>query len=145
MLLDCFKNIEWLVENGRPYFGLTLAAPQAVSLDPYNLDFGDQVVGRRSKAKRITVTNTGLKPLYIRSVTGEGDNWSDYTLATDTCTGATVDPNKACIIDVTFAPSSTGERSASLKLSDDAYDSPQTVSLKGNGINSVDAPPFEAR
>ena len=122
-----------------------VAQQQSVSLDPGSLDFGNQVVGRRSKAKRITVKNTGVKPLYVGSVTGEGDNWSDFAIVTDTCTGATVAPNKACIIDVTFAPSHTDERNASLKLNDDAYDSPQAVSLKGNGINSADAPPFAAR
>jgi hypothetical protein len=120
-------------------------SPPYVSLVPDQLDFGDQVVGRRSKAKRITVTNTGGKPLYISSVSGDGDNWNDFSVVNDTCTGATVDPNRACIIDVAFAPSRTDERNASLKLEDNAPDSPQTLSLTGNGINSQDVPPFISR
>jgi hypothetical protein len=132
--------------NGfRPPPGLQYAATPAVSLDPDRLDFGDQVVGRRSKAKRITVTNAGGKPLYISSVTGDGDNWSDFSVINDTCTGTTIAPNRACIIDVTVNPSDTDERNASLKLEDNAPDNPQSFSLTGNGINSDDIPPFVSR
>jgi HYDIN/CFA65/VesB-like, Ig-like domain len=117
-------------------------APPFASLDPASLDFGDQVVRRRTAAKRITVTNTGGKALYFDSVTVAGDNAGDFTLVKDSCTGVAVDPNKACVIDVTFTRSQTDERNASLKLTDNALDSPQQVSLTGNGINSNDMPPF---
>jgi hypothetical protein len=132
--------------NGfRPLPGFQDVAPPSVSLLPDHLDFGDQVVGRRSKAKRITVTNAGGKSLYISSVTGDGDNWSDFSVINDTCTGATIVPNRACIIDVTVTPSDTNERNASLKLVDNAPDSPQALSLTVNGINSDDIPPFVSR
>ena len=121
------------------------ALPPSVSLDPDSLDFGDQVVGRRSAAKRVTVMNTGGKPLSVYSVSGDGDEWGDFSIIKDTCTGATIAPNQACIIDITFTPSRTDERNGSLKLMDNAFDSPQTVSLTGNGINSNDVPPFERR
>ncbi|MCM3903571.1 MAG: choice-of-anchor D domain-containing protein [Pyrinomonadaceae bacterium] len=131
-------------------FGLTHAnqdpapppSPPYVSLVPDNLDFGDQVVRRTSAAKRITVKNTGGQPLYFDSVELSGDNPTAFAVLKDTCTGATVDPNKACIVDVTFTPSATGGRNARLKLSDNALDSPQRLKLKGNGINSNDVPPF---
>jgi hypothetical protein len=132
--------------NGfRPLPDFQGAATSYVSLVPDHLDFGDQVVGRRSKAKRITVTNAGGKSLYISSVTGDGNNWSDFSVINDTCTGATIAPNKACIIDVSVTPSDTDERNASLKLEDNAPDSPQALSLTGNGINSDDIPPFVSR
>ena len=132
--------------NGlRPPLGFQVAATPYVSLVPDHLDFGDQVVGRGSKAKRITVTNVGGKALNIRSVTGDGDNWSDFSVVKDTCTGATIAPSRACIIDVTVTPSGTDQRNASLKLEDNAPDSPQALSLAGNGINSEDVPPFVSR
>jgi hypothetical protein len=132
--------------NGfRPPLGFQDAATPSVSLVPDHLDFGDQVVGRRSKAKRITVTNTGGTSLNINSVSGDGDNWSDFSVVKDTCTGATIAPNRACIIDVTVTASDTDERNANLKLEDDAPDSPQALSLTGNGINSDDIPPFDSR
>ena len=91
-------------------------ATPSVNLIPDKLDFGNQVIGRRRKSERITVSNTGGKSLYISSVTGDGDNWSDFSVVNDTCTGATIAPNRACIIDVTVSPSDTDERNVSLKL-----------------------------
>ncbi len=40
----------------------------------------------------------------------------------------------ACTITVTFTPSANGIRSASITITDDAADSPQSVPLSGNGI-----------
>jgi len=129
-------------------FGLTpklqdiAPSPPYVSPAPDKLDFGNQVVRRTSAAKRITVKNTGGKPLYIDSIELGGDNPNSFTIVKDTCTGATVDQNKACIVDVTFTPSGTGGRNARLRLNDNALDSPQRLRLKGNGINSNDVAPF---
>lgn len=117
-------------------------SPPSVTLNPDNLLFADQVVRRTSAAKRITVRNTGGQSLYIDSVTITGDNPNSFAIANDTCTGATVEANKACIVDVTFTPSGTGERNARVKLSDNAPDSPQRLRLKGNGINANDVAPF---
>jgi hypothetical protein len=118
------------------------ASPPFVSLAPDNLDFGNQVVRRTSATKRIIVKNTGGKPLYFSSVDLGGDNPNSFAVLKDTCTGATIDPEKACIVDVTFTPSATGGRNARLRLNDNALDSPQRLKLKGNGINSNDVPPF---
>jgi hypothetical protein len=117
-------------------------SPPAVTLNPDNLDFGDQVRGRTSNPKRIVVRNTGGQPLNIDSVSITGDNPNSFAIANDTCTGTTVDPNRACIVDVTFTPTGTGGRNARVKLSDNAPDSPQRLRLKGNGINSNDVAPF---
>ena len=124
----------------------TPAQPPAVSIDRTDLDFGDQVVKKNTPPERITVTNTGGKSLYVNSasITNE-DEWKDFAVVRDTCTGATVAPNKSCVIDVRFTPSETGDRNATLVLKDNAADSPQSVSLTGNGINSIDVPPFRNR
>ncbi|MCM3870385.1 MAG: choice-of-anchor D domain-containing protein [Pyrinomonadaceae bacterium] len=118
------------------------ASPPYVSLAPDNLDFGDQVVGWRSVAKRITLKNTGGSALNIDSVELGGDNPTAFAISRDTCTGATVEADKACIVDVTFTPARTGGRNARLKINDNALDSPQRLRLKGNGINSSAVPPF---
>src|ERR1044071_5052717 len=79
-------------------------APPAVAVNPPSLDFGDQVLRRASKSKRITVTNTGEKKLYVNSVVVDGDNPDDFTLVHDACTGATIDSSKSCVVDVSFTP-----------------------------------------
>ena len=117
-------------------------SPPFVSLLPDNLDFGNQVVRRTSAAKTITVKNTGGKSLNIDSVTLGGDNPTAFAITKDTCTGATVDPDRACILEITFTPQKTGGRSARLRLNNNALDSPQRLKLRGNGINSNDVAPF---
>lgn len=116
-------------------------ATTSATIDPGSIDFGNQVTKKASASKRITVTNTGEKPLYINSVVLSGDNASDFALAKDTCTGATVGPQKSCVVDVTFAPADLGTRKAEMIITDNAIDSHQKVILTGTGINSVRVPP----
>jgi hypothetical protein len=119
------------------------AAPPSANINPTSLDFGDQVTKRHSKAQRVTVTNSGGKPLYINSAVIDGDNKADFEIAHDTCTGATVGAGKSCVIDVVFTPAVNERRRATLIINDSAIDSPQKVTLAGNGINSADVPPRE--
>lgn len=119
------------------------STPPSMKLDPGTVDFGDQVARRHSKPQRIVVTNTGGKKLYINSVVIDGDNKQDFTLAGDTCTGASIASGKSCVIDVTFTPYKVERRKALIVLTDNAPDSQQNVILTGNGINSVDVPPGE--
>jgi hypothetical protein len=117
------------------------SAPPSANLNPYSLDFKDQVVKKISKPQRVTLTNAGGKPLYVNSVTIVDDDRDDFALSGDTCTGKTIAPGKSCVVDVSFAPSATGKRKSTLTVNDNALDSPQRVPLSGNGINSADVPP----
>lgn len=110
--------------------------PPNVAVNPASLDFKDQVATKTSKSQRVTITNTGGKELYINSVIIEGDNKEDFSIARDTCTGATIGVKKSCIIDVAVTPAKPERRVATLVIMDNAIDSPQKVSLIGNGINS---------
>lgn len=118
------------------------APPSYVTLTPDNLDFGDQVVRRTSAAKRIMVRNMGASSLYVDSVDLGGDNPNSFAISKDTCTGAKVEPDRTCMVEVTFTPSRTGGRNARIKITDNALDSPQRLKLKGNGINSSAVAPF---
>jgi hypothetical protein len=117
------------------------AAPPSASINPASIEFKDQVTKRASKPRRVTITNTGGKALYINSVVVDGDNKEDFAISNDTCTGATIAANKSCVIDVVFTPAVTEKRKAALTITDNAADSPQRVTLSGSGINSADVPP----
>ena len=105
---------------------------------PTGLDFGTQPTGVTSDAQAETVTNKGTGNLTISAVTFGGPNAADFAIrGNDTCTGATKIPKGTCTVYVTFTPSATGSRSASLIFTDNAYDSPQTVSLTGTGGPAV--------
>jgi hypothetical protein len=103
------------------------------TLSSTSLTFPPQVLNTSSAAQSVTVTNTGTGNLIILAVTISGKNASDFAKSADTCTGATVVPNGACTVSVTFTPSSASTESASLSFSDIAPNNPQTVSLTGNG------------
>jgi len=115
--------------------------PPNVSISPDSIDFGNQVATKTSAPRRITVTNTGTSKLYVNSAVLAGDDQQDFIVSTDTCTGATIGSQKSCVIDVRFGPKRTGSKKATLTLTDNASDSPQKITLSGNGINSVDEPP----
>jgi hypothetical protein len=117
--------------------------PPAVTITPGGLDFGDQVTKKPSNPQRLTITNSGAKDLYINSAVIADGEKEDFTIVNDRCTGATIASNKSCVIDIKFTPSVTGVRKSTLVLLDNAADSPQTVALRGNGINSVQVRPSE--
>ena len=115
--------------------------PAAATFDPDRVDFGKQVIGPWSRAHRVVVTNTGGAPLYVNNVAVGGDAPDKYSVVNDTCTGAEVVPYRACVLDIAFGPSATVNFEAELKLTSNALDSPQTIRLRGEGINSSSIPP----
>ena len=110
-------------------------APRAVaSLSVSVLNFGSQAVGTTSSAKSVILTNTGNATLNIASITKTGD-----FAQTNNCR-ATLGSGKNCSISVTFRPTSSGLRSGTLAINDNAAGSPQTVSLGGNFVTALPAP-----
>jgi hypothetical protein len=86
----------------------------------------------------VAFTNVDTVAHVVQGVDFSGDPTTslanpDYTVASDGCTGMTLQPNQACNISVRFAPSTTGERPALLRIADDAAGSPHAVPLSGTG------------
>ena len=67
----------------------------------------------------------------ITSISFTGTNAADFARTT-TC-GATLAAGASCNISVTFRPTATGSRTASLSVTDSAPGSPHTVPLTGTG------------
>lgn len=119
-------------------FSLQVPLPTVIP-SPNSLDFGNQPVTTTSAAQPITVTNSGSPPLLISGINPSG-NYAE----TNNCplSPNTLSSGAACTINVTFAPSVTGSRTGAITITDNASDSPQTVSLSGNGTDfSVSASP----
>lgn len=98
-----------------------------VSLSPTTLTFPSQPEHTTSSAQQVTLTNTGDMPLNLGSIQTSGD-----FSQTNNCPPA-VGVGASCIISVTFTPSLRGTRSGTMTISDNAGNSPQTVSLSGTG------------
>ena len=77
----------------------------------------------------ITVKNTGTTPLIFSNpaISGVSAPFS----ASAICSGETVQPNGTCGITVTFAPTANGTFTGTLKITDNAQNSPQQISLSG--------------
>ena len=109
----------------------TAVAP-IVTLGGNSISFGNQNVGTTSSVQMVSLTNTGTAALTIASISITGANAGDFA-QTNTC-GGSVAPSANCSISVTFKPTATGNRSASVTITDNATGSTQSVSLTGTGV-----------
>ncbi len=112
-----------------PLAGVGLGAP-AVSLSAGTLSFGSQIVNTTSAAQTVTVTNSGTATLTLGSITASGP-----FAQTNTC-GLSVAAGGICTISVTFTPTTAGSALGSVTLTDNAANSPQTISLTGTGVTA---------
>ncbi len=102
-----------------------------VQLAPTSLNFGNQPVGTKSASKKITLSNKGSVSVSIASIAVTGADKGDFA-ETNTC-GKSVASGANCSITVSFTPSATGKRTASISVSDNGGGSPQAVGLTGTG------------
>jgi hypothetical protein len=93
-----------------------------------SLTYTARIVGTTSNPKRAVVTNTGVVQLALSKLTITGD----FAIKTNACKKG-VQPGLYCSIWVTFTPTQTGVRNGTLKVYDNANNSPQTVTLSGVG------------
>jgi uncharacterized repeat protein (TIGR01451 family) len=103
-----------------------------VTLSATSLAFGSEVLGVPTAAKTTTLTNSGTGPLTIASASLVAGG-SDYAIRSDSCSGATVAVGATCMVTSVFNPSATGSRPGTLRFSDNAANSPQSVALSGTG------------
>ena len=83
------------------------------------------------------MTNTGTTALTITSIAIAGTNTADFG-ETNTCpiSPATLAASSNCVVSIRFKPSLVGTESAALSISDNAFGSPQSVSLSGQGTTT---------
>jgi len=118
----------------------TVGVAPVVSLSPSGLTFGNQQVKTSSAPIVVTLTNIGDANLTGLNVQITGTNPGDFkeTTSCSSSLGYTA-PNNYCTISVTFTPTDTGIRTASLQFTDNANDSPEFVSLTGAGVSTLSA------
>lgn len=110
----------------------TAAATPIVTFNHAVLNFGNQTIATPSTPQTVTLTNTGTATLTITSIAPAGTNSTDFSQTND-C-GATLAASAFCTITVTFNPALTGQKSATIRTTTSAADSPENVNLTGNGI-----------
>ncbi|HEY6292802.1 MAG TPA: choice-of-anchor D domain-containing protein [Terriglobia bacterium] len=103
----------------------------SASLSPTSLTFAGQAVGTTSAVQMVTLSTAGTAALNITSIAITGTNSGDFG-ESNSC-GSSVAAGKTCTISVTFAPASSGARSATLTVTDNAIPTTQTLALTGTG------------
>jgi hypothetical protein len=103
-------------------------------LSPDSRDFADVLVGSQSAAQTFRAVNDGTAPVELTGVEIGGSNPGHFSIADDRCGPTTLAPGESCEIEVVFAPTATGVRSAVLRVVSDVADSPHMALLAGTGV-----------
>ena len=104
----------------------TGTAAAAVVLTPLTLNFPATLVNQTAASQIITVANTGANPATLGTPVVTGD----FKIAASTC-GATLAPQTACSLSISFTPTAGGTRTGVLTVTDSA--GTQTAQLTGTG------------
>jgi hypothetical protein len=99
----------------------------SVTVTP-SLTFPARIVGTDSNPKKAVLTNVGLVQVVVTKIAITGD----FKLNINGCTKGVL-AGASCNISLIFTPSGTGTRTGTLKIFDNASNSPQTVTLTGVG------------
>ena len=100
----------------------------AAQLSATTLTFAATSVGQVTAAQQITVTNNGTLPLIVGAVSANSADFSASTACSTVAVGAN------CSISVTFAPTATGVRAATLQIVHNGAGGQSTVALSGTGV-----------
>ncbi len=109
---------------------------QNISVTPRLIAFPNQAINTTSTAYAVTLLNNQAGTLTISSIAAPAP-----FSQTNNC-GTTVAANAQCTISVTFNPTAKQYYSSSLTITDSAANSPQVVSLTGNGVVPVSVAPL---
>jgi subtilase family serine protease len=110
----------------------TMPGPPVLTVKPAQIVFKPVAVGKSAR-KRVSIVNPSKSAqkvwATIQTVTAGGDFSADQK-----CVGVLLAPGKRCKFTVTFAPTAPGPAAeATLEITDNAGNSPQTVTLDGAG------------
>lgn len=101
--------------------------------------FSDIAVNHSSAPATITIQNTGDADMVMGSsaVTFTAGA-SQYEITNNNCVSTTVAPSGSCTFDVTFKPTSSGQKDATIQVaSASLLEGSDTITLHGNGIPPV--------
>ncbi|MCA9520299.1 MAG: choice-of-anchor D domain-containing protein [Myxococcales bacterium] len=124
----------------QPLSGKGTAEPN-IEVSPASHDFGSVNVGQKSAAQVITIANTLNSILSVTQISlGSSTEFTlDLNGGSNPCASQVkvLKPNESCTVSVTFSPTSTGAKSATLTISSNDPDTPQVqIALSGTGITT---------
>ncbi len=130
--VDALGNL-YIADAGNNRIRYVPMGPEgAASVSTINL--GTWPIGQSGGGLPVNFTSTGGSELSLNSISITGAEASEFT-ATNTCGSFPVSmgPDAHCAVTVSLTPTGYGPQSATLTFSDNAPDSPQSVTLTGSG------------
>jgi hypothetical protein len=113
------------------YLSGTGTAALNLSVTPSSINFGTAGLESTSYTQYVYITNIGSQTINLTGVTLSGANPGDF-IVSNPC-GSSLNVGANCTVKINFKPTAAGLRSATLSVSDNATNSPQTVALSGTG------------
>jgi 6-phosphogluconolactonase (cycloisomerase 2 family) len=111
--------------------GPPVARP-GVALAPSGVSFPATTLGSTTGSETITVTSAGTAALHIAKIDLTGANPGDFGMVDSCAPPATYAVHATCTLSLNFTPSAAGTRTATITITDDAPNSPQSIGVTGS-------------
>jgi hypothetical protein len=109
-----------------------IAARPLLSSSSTKLAFGNVTISSES-SQHVLLANVGTSNVIISNVAVGGAGFS----ASGGLSGIMLEPGKTATINVTFKPAAAGNATGEIKITSDAINSPQAITLAGTGVTAV--------
>lgn len=114
---------------------LQVASQALANLNQTTLAFGTLLVGATSQSQSVTLSNPGNTALNLASIVAAAGAGANGSFAQTNNCGSSLAPAASCTINVTFSPTAVGNSPGTLTLTDNAQNTPQTLSLSGSAVD----------
>lgn len=111
-------------------------AVTTATVSPASLTFANTTVGATTAAQVVTLKATGTTVLSVTGVVFNGSALGDFS-ATNTCVGSPLAKNATCQVKVSFTPTETGARTATLTIQANVAGGQILVPLVGMGLSTA--------
>jgi ribosomal protein S6 len=115
----------------------TTSFEPAILVLPTSHNFGSMYVAGTSSPMMFTITNTGSEDLMIGPLSIKGEDNDEFRIRSNNCRGRAIAQSRSCTVNVLFAPTSEGEKSANLRILSNDPDTPTlNVPLQATAVIS---------
>ena len=121
-----YYNIDNVVWQDMP-------AGPVYSISPDSAGFGTEYMGDTTAAQTFTITNLGIGTLTINSTSLTGGSADQFVLADTNTYPKALAEDQSLAVDVSFAPTTSGDKSAYLTVVDDQAKATHNTPLTGTG------------
>src|SRR5215510_8006545 len=114
------------------------SSPTSPEVRPNPINFGKVELGRNA-VQSVTLTNTGAAPLKIGATSFNDDQFKEFRIEQNGCQARALSQGDQCKIRVIYTPQGSGERLATLIISDNTPAHRMNVALNGFGVKPAAA------